>query len=864
MNIRTISVRCWLTAFAALGILSTSLAQTTTQVFELQTFAVQAKSQFEQSQALGIAWAKKHHWPVSTTTKDGTYVIAGMEQGRPIYRMTFNKGGAATIRASDVYPGGAAGMSLTGSGVTLGEWDGGAVFTGHGDFQGRVTQKDGANSVSSHSTHVAGTMMGGGVNANARGMSYEALLWAYDWNSDTGEASNAAASGLRVSSHSYGQVQGWHFGALGDNKWVWFGDADIDPFEDWQFGFYSNTSRQWDSLLYSAPFLQTCVASGNDRDDGPNAGAQHWAWDSATNNWALSTAPRKKNGEPGGYNTLGIGMQSAKNILLVGAINGIPGGYTGTGSVVMSSFSSWGPSDDGRIKPDLVAKGVNVFSVLPGGGYGTMSGTSMATPMVSGATGLLIQQYRLSRGADPRAATLKAVMINTADEAGAFDGPDYACGWGLLNIRAAAEAIAASGSKPDSLVETSINTGQTFTKTFIHPGGRDLKVTIAWTDPAATVSDPSLNPRAKKLVNDLDLRVTQGFTANMPWTLDVENPTSPAIPGDNITDNVEQVAIKNAPAGVYTITVTAKGTLKPSGAQAFSMATSAVGSGSVQLSLNPNNLVGGTATVIGSVTLETAAPAGGTVVQVSSSDVNLAKVPASFTIPEGEVSGTFNVTTLAVLATKQVTITINAGGLGASANITLTPVSVIGISLDKASAIGGENLGGTVELDGPAPTGGAAVQLSSSAPNVARTTRFWVLVPAGRTSTTFLVNTFNLSLGRDVIFRAERGGIFMETTLKVLPVVPMTLALSTAQVKPGATLNGTVTLNGKAPTGGVSVALTTSNSDIATVPATVFIAQGQTTATFAIKAKMVATARTVNILASRAGTSISAGLTVSP
>ncbi|WP_421020008.1 S8 family serine peptidase, partial [Klebsiella pneumoniae] len=81
----------------------------------------------------------------------------------------------------------------------------------------------------------------------------------------------------------------------------------------------------------------------------------------------------------------------AKNNLTIGAVNGIPGGWNKPGDVVMSSFSSWGPTDDGRIKPDLVADGVSVTST--GGNsttsYATLSGTSMAAPNTTGSLLLL-------------------------------------------------------------------------------------------------------------------------------------------------------------------------------------------------------------------------------------------------------------------------------------------------------------------------------------------------------------------------------------------------------------------------------------------------------------------------------------------
>ena len=80
----------------------------------------------------------------------------------PVFYVTYNVDAADTVSTDEVWPGGSAGLDLDGSGMTLGEWDGGAVFSEHPDFIGRLTQVDGATLVSNHSTHVAGTLIGSG------------------------------------------------------------------------------------------------------------------------------------------------------------------------------------------------------------------------------------------------------------------------------------------------------------------------------------------------------------------------------------------------------------------------------------------------------------------------------------------------------------------------------------------------------------------------------------------------------------------------------------------------------------------------------------------------------------------------------
>src|SRR5262249_25886998 len=143
-----------------------------------------------------------------------------------------------------------------------------------------------------------------------------------------------------------------------------------------------------------------------------------------------------------GYDSLPQG-QIAKNSLTVGAINDVTADPYTNANITMSSFSSWGPVDDGRIKPDVVGNGVNLTSPVafnPSGGaasntsYDVYSGTSMAAPNVTGSAALILQHHRnlYGTGNDPRAATMKGLIIQTAFDAG-NPGPDYTYGWGLVD-----------------------------------------------------------------------------------------------------------------------------------------------------------------------------------------------------------------------------------------------------------------------------------------------------------------------------------------------------------------------------------------------------------------------------------------------
>jgi hypothetical protein len=495
------------------------------------------------------------------------------ERGLPVFYATDNINAARTVSTDDVWPGGSGGFSLTGSGTVLGElaiWDGGGVLTTHQEFAGRAVQQDAASGTSYHATHVAGTMIGAGVRANAIGMSYEATLAAYDWDGDASEMATAAAAGLNISNHSYGYVTGWYF----DQDWYWFGDVSVSAVEDYGFGYYGWTAREFDQMAYDAPYYTIVKSAGNDRDDtGPAPGEGHWFWD--VDDWAWSTDTRDPDGGLFGLDTIGW-YGNAKNVISVGAAGDIPDGYEDPSDVVLAAFSSWGPTDDGRIKPDLVANGVGLYSATDAGTtrYATYSGTSMSTPNVSGSLNLLVRHFEATHGLTPLASTMKAVLVQTADEAGAAPGPDYFNGWGLMNTLHAAELIETDGGVPGHIWEAPLANGETDSYVLYCDGTGPLRVTLAWTDPPGTpVDPPELNPTDLMIVNDLDILVehTATETVYRPYLLNPFNPAVPATTGDNVRDVTEQVHIESPAAGEYRVTVSHKGSL--SSPQTYSLAS---------------------------------------------------------------------------------------------------------------------------------------------------------------------------------------------------------------------------------------------------------------------------------------------------
>lgn len=546
-------------------------AQAPLRLTELETtFKMQDAVQSQ----LVAAYAAAQGIAVRMEAADGTIVeLVRLENGIPIYNTTFNTQGGELIRANRVYPGGTAGLALTGAGQTLGIWDGGGTRVTHQEFNNgglaRVVQRDNPTGTSSHATHVAGTMVAGGVRAqgNTRGMSYGARLDAYDWGADLAEMTVAAGNGLQASQHSYGSITGWANGNYsGVSTWHWFGDVNLSQSTDYRFGFYDNTSRSWDLLTNAAPYYLPVKSAGNDRGQGPSAGASHRV--NVNGTWQTVSTLREVDGGPAGYDCI-TDAGNAKNALTVGAVNS-------TGN--MSTFSGWGPTDDGRVKPDIVAKGVSVVSCASSSNtaYSTSSGTSMAGPMVSGAMGLLLQHNQnLYPGTKLLASTLKALVIHTANDrvAGSTPGPEYRNGWGLMDIEKA--ALLQSADKNFNKLhihELELAAGDTVYIPIKAAPGVPLRATISWNDPAAMVGLPRLNDRSPRLTNDLDLRIFDAqATAFEPYVLNPDIPALPASNGDNFRDNIEMVHITNPVAGAdYLIRVAHKGSLQ-GGSQKFSL-----------------------------------------------------------------------------------------------------------------------------------------------------------------------------------------------------------------------------------------------------------------------------------------------------
>jgi len=474
------------------------------------------------------------------------YSLQRIFNNEPIFFTTDNSGSSNTISANKLYPGGSLGLSVTGSGMTAGVWDSGKVRNTHQEFGGnKITLGDDNTTLSVHSTHVAGTIVSTGLNMASKGIAYQGAARTFDWTSDFTEMAVFAGEGYLVSNHSYGYVS--------------------SNLPLWRFGSYDATAVEADSFSSTFPFYQIVKAAGNDRNNGdfPQIFVKN------------------------GYDLL-TGMGNSKNAIVVAAVEEVPS-YVDANSVVMSAFSNWGPTDDGRIKPDISAKGVSVFSTISSGNnaYGTLDGTSMATPAITGMVLLLQKHYNNLNASYMRASTVRGLICHSAKEAGLNAGPDYEFGWGLADTEAAARII--SNKNITTLLEenTLANTA-TFTKEIAITTAQNLAFTICWTDPAGVSNTSgSEDIRTPRLRNNLDLKILKDGTTYYPWKMDPEDPAGAATNvGDNNADNIEKVEIPNAQPGVYTIQVTHKNNLT-GGSQVFSL----IGNGSVGLTLANEDFV---------------------------------------------------------------------------------------------------------------------------------------------------------------------------------------------------------------------------------------------------------------------------------
>ncbi|MFH6950706.1 S8 family serine peptidase [Flavobacterium sp. FlaQc-51] len=511
-----------------------------TNVTELESLSVRYKDEAAKNKERAISLARANGWALTFINKDGTQselMDVSPDGKSPVYFTPENADAAKSTRANYLNSGGGLGLALNGQNMTAYVWDGGATLPTHNEFGGRVTITDGVTTIittnnnSQHANHVTGTIVAAGLVAQAKGMAFQGNARTNNWDFDLSEATTAAANGMLISNHSYG--------------WGLRNAAGTVVMAPWRFGAYESVARDWDLLMFNAPYYLMVKAAGNDGND--------------------NTANTSPLGGFTAYDKL-TGYATAKNNLVIANANDAVINSSGAlTSVTINSSSSQGPTDDLRIKPDLTGNGTTLYSTatltsvitpLTNTSYGNATGTSMASPNVTGTLLLLQQHYKNKTGGFMRAATLKGLALHTADDAGPV-GPDAIFGWGLLNAKFAAETITKKGTNA-IIDENTLNNGTNYSFTVTSDGVNPLIASISWTDPAGVAySGSTANIGTAKLINDLDIRVTNSAGTTFPYRL--LTATTNGL-GDNTKDPFERIRIVGA-AGNYTVTVSHKGSL---------------------------------------------------------------------------------------------------------------------------------------------------------------------------------------------------------------------------------------------------------------------------------------------------------------
>ncbi|MDO9516701.1 MAG: PGF-pre-PGF domain-containing protein [Methanosarcinaceae archaeon] len=513
---------------------------------------------------------------------------------------------------------------LTGSGQIVAVADTG-LDTGvndgtmHNDIEGRIValhawwvnppydyNDNGSADYNGHGTHVAGSVLGNGSRSSGQyaGMAPMAQLVFQALQYDSLSPVVLENGGLYTPTNLSSLFQeAYNDGAkIHSNSW-----GSGDPSD---YGNYTSSSQHVDSFMWDNPDMLIVFAAGNDGADGQN-----------------TVSP----------------PSTAKNALTVGASENLrldQDSYSDNISQI-ASFSSRGPTDDNRVKPDLVAPGTWIISTrssvatgILGGVYDPYyvysSGTSMATPLTAGTAALVRQYYVDNESISPSAALIKATLINGAAN---MSLPTNDQGWGRVDIEKSLFPTSPRTMRYHDNISLTISNSWNVSY-YINSSSEPLIVTLVWTDyPAATFV-------GKMLVNNLDLNVTgpdNSYLGN----------------GGDDTNNVEQVKLLSPTVGLYTIKVT--GTNIPDGPQPFALVISGA---------------------INAEPLMTSATANPSIIEANGTDDTIFNV--TVTDPDGIASVTMNLTAIGGQAAQP--LTNNSGIWQYTTNTTILGIFNLGVN----------------------------------------------------------------------------------------------------------------------------------------------------------------------------------------
>ena len=416
---------------------------------------------------------------------------------------------------------------------------------------------DGADDIHGHGTHVAGSVLGDGTNSsgNIKGVAPEARLYFQAVGVYCNSAGGDTLLGLPSDYTQLFKAGADNGSRVHTNSW----GASVA-------GVYTIGSMQADSSARDYTNMTILFAAANEGADANSDGEVDLdSMGSPATAKNVLTVGASENDRPTQTLTWDGFRDPPGSSTRVFPANPINSDRTADDSEGMAAFSSRGPTDDNRLKPDVVAPGTFILSTksryttsVGWGAYNSdytyMGGTSMATPLTAGATALLLQHLIDNMGHEnPNSSLIKAIFAASAtDMTGQYSSstngagetaPNNHEGWGRVDLR---QALNSTWIENES-VTTGANRGWSFN---IQSGAPDLSVVVSWIDPAATPA------AGAQLINDLDLAVKD---PSGTWTELTNN-----------VDTLRGLKFTNPAQGTWEVHI--NGTNVPVGPQFFSLA----------------------------------------------------------------------------------------------------------------------------------------------------------------------------------------------------------------------------------------------------------------------------------------------------
>jgi Subtilase family len=518
----------------------------------------------------------------------------------------------------------------------------------------------------------------------------------------------------------------------------------------------------------------------------PNgANVINMSFDFSTGSTELSSALDYAN-QSGLVAVASAGNDGQNEIVYPAALQSVVMGVASTNDADMrSSFSNYG---DAIVW--VAAPGEGVVTTYPFNTYAAGWGTSFSAPFVSGTSALLVNKLGKTNESQAAAAVANAVPI----------GADM--GHGRLDILQALQALSPADFTLSATPATStINAGQsaTYTLTVAPTGGfhQTVNLTCSGAPAASTciITPAALTLDGTNATNATVMVQTTARTGAAPalvgrigpfartgasqviWFLVCVSSLLAWITFSRLPRAPRQRSALAAVLGLVLVSLSLNscggGTNANTNPPGSAMPP---GSSSVTLSsltLNPTSVNGGNPST-GRVTLSGPAPAGGTVISLSSGNTSVASVPAQIPVAAGATMATFQVTTATVSNSTAVTISAsNPGGASQTASLTVTPApasgpSLTSLTLNPTTVNGGTPSTGVVTLSAPAPGGGAVISLSSNNTAVA-TVPTSVTIPAGATGVTFTVSTSAVTTATPATISASYAGVTLTDSLTATP-----------------------------------------------------------------------------------------------